>query len=768
MRALFIMYGAPGTGKSSLIDVLGVQDLALGYDNFRELFSAQFPCVYEDGTTGSSFRITAQANREIVAATLNAVEARMAAGTTVFFDATSAHSADQTKLAALGRKYGYTSYVIDCQGGTPLEHLLSRNRFRGQDRVDETALIRINETCANKVFSKNIKAVIDGTNVESAREAIAKITATPILNIPEGGEAIVVGDVHSCAETLDQIVAEKNNPNVHWVFAGDLFDRGPDPIGVWKTVQKLISEGRATIITGNHELNLRAINKNTARAPFTDTRVTRDALLSIGVMSAEQTDFVDATVPAVLINVSDQQWIVTHGGVGETTANRIRSGSLLHVSDSECVYGLADIAHSYRAKTSYDFGELPLAGYQLHGHRNGAPGETPVAPIRPGIGGPVICLESGASQGGNISVASLAHLPDIDTPAALSLYPDGVDAKTAKRNRIEPWKRKKDIDPSDATDLLLAMNSSDHVRVRPVPGLEDISACNFTRLAFQQGAWDDITIHARGLFINTATNKVAARGYEKFFHLDESPGRSRSDWLDAGATAYPVQLRKKYNGYLALAASINGKLAVFSKSGATDYSKCASELLESQIGTNGIDRLSGMLERTNTTAVFEVLVENDSHPIRESGPDRLVLLDCIRNQPEFRTDDSIKNGITKRFGFEVASPIATASGPGGLEELLAEAAQRQDEGVVLVDANGYRSKVKTEKYTARKSARTALNRVWTGKSDTLGQRFAGLEDRLRDAGIWQRLQDYGVTGVGGQERLDLARVFDDLDEFEGV
>src|SRR5699024_12089708 len=57
----------------------------------------------------------------------------------------------------------------------------------------------------------------------------------------------------------------------------------------------------------------------------------------------------------------------------------------------------------------------------------------------------------------------------------------------------------------------------------------DVVACNFTRKAFQEGAWTDLTMHARGLFNDEAEEKIVARGYEKFFHIGEEPGRERRD-----------------------------------------------------------------------------------------------------------------------------------------------------------------------------------------------------------------------------------------------
>ena len=766
MRALFLLHGAPASGKSTLINQLGVADLTLSYDLFRSLFSTAFPCADDDGSLGESVRLPSEIGNQAVAATKQALTARLSAGTTVFFDSTMMRTRDQTEMAKLAHAYGYKTYIIDCQGDLDVDTLLDRNARRGPERVDEEVLRDIHAQCAEKPVSPLITKVIDGTSgAVHVEQEIAEIAAVPEVEPLPDQKVIVVGDVHSCAEALQEAIDTLDDGRAHWVFVGDLFDRGPDAAGVWAIITELIKQGRATVVTGNHELNLRAINNQVAGAPFSDTRRTRNQLLDAGVFVGEQNEFVNASVPLLRIQLPNTSWIVTHGGVGASTLSKLSHG-LLRVSDAECVYGLGDRAHTYLGKTSYNVDDMPLAGAQLHGHRNGRPGEEPVGAVTVGENDlPVVCLESGVSAGGKLSVAVI-H-PDSGHNVTVHRFDDKVDAQTAKANSMLPWDRKKaqGPDPEDVSALLEKMYASEHINVRSVEGLKDVVACNFTRKAFQTGAWDALTMHARGLFIDEAAGTIVARGYEKFFHIGEEPGRDLETWLNASRTAYPVSLYKKYNGYLALAACIDDELVVFSKAGITPYSEFAKSLLIKQIGADGAEKLAQMLKRTKTTAAFEVIAANDTHPITEPGPDRLVLLDCINNTVAFSTNEKIRTGIARRFDFEVADAEQLATTPETLQVVLEQSAHRLDEGIVLVDARGYRSKVKAGGYAERKAARTALERFWHGKADTLGPRFSDLESDLARTGISYRIKagDYTVTGVDGRTRLDLARIFDDLE-----
>ncbi len=77
------------------------------------------------------------------------------------------------------------------------------------------------------------------------------------------GAVDVVGDVHGWLEPLRALLArlgydrEGRHPEGRQlVFVGDLVDRGPASLEVWRLVRGLVDAGRAGFVLGNHELNL--------------------------------------------------------------------------------------------------------------------------------------------------------------------------------------------------------------------------------------------------------------------------------------------------------------------------------------------------------------------------------------------------------------------------------------------------------------------------------------------------------------------------------
>lgn len=102
---------------------------------------------------------------------------------------------------------------------------------------------------------------------------------TLLLTLPQQAFAIV-GDIHGEYQALDKLLAHlEQNPackNRMIVFIGDLCDRGPDSVNTILRVQKLVEEGKALCILGNHEINLLANDAKDGSGWFFDSRVQTD------------------------------------------------------------------------------------------------------------------------------------------------------------------------------------------------------------------------------------------------------------------------------------------------------------------------------------------------------------------------------------------------------------------------------------------------------------------------------------------------------------
>jgi len=86
----------------------------------------------------------------------------------------------------------------------------------------------------------------------------------------------VIGDLQGCCHALDRLLqqidggADQEFQSQHalW-FAGDLVNRGPDSLGTLRRVRAL--GDRATVVLGNHDLNLLAVAAGVRRVHRSDT-----------------------------------------------------------------------------------------------------------------------------------------------------------------------------------------------------------------------------------------------------------------------------------------------------------------------------------------------------------------------------------------------------------------------------------------------------------------------------------------------------------------
>lgn len=85
----------------------------------------------------------------------------------------------------------------------------------------------------------------------------------PLVNRLPDGPMDIIGDVHGEIDVMESLLAHLgydqdgiSADGRRLVFLGDLMDRGPDSPAVIDKVMRLVSEGNAHCLMGNHELNL--------------------------------------------------------------------------------------------------------------------------------------------------------------------------------------------------------------------------------------------------------------------------------------------------------------------------------------------------------------------------------------------------------------------------------------------------------------------------------------------------------------------------------
>src|SRR5690625_276377 len=82
----------------------------------------------------------------------------------------------------------------------------------------------------------------------------------------------VIGDLQGCLQSLDHLLAQPalhENSQTHFIFAGDLINRGPDNLGVLQRLHEL--GDRAQCVLGNHDIHFLSVAAGARRANRYDT-----------------------------------------------------------------------------------------------------------------------------------------------------------------------------------------------------------------------------------------------------------------------------------------------------------------------------------------------------------------------------------------------------------------------------------------------------------------------------------------------------------------
>ena len=316
------------------------------------------------------------------------------------------------------------------------------------------------------------------------------------------------------------------------------------------------------------------------------------------------------------------------------------------------------------------------------------------------------------SQHGRNHTADMLRVPALDNP----LMPSDVYCAWLRHGTSPAWLdwRMSNTDdlprPEPEPTLLDRMRANPNVRVKPVQGETDLYACNFTRDAFRNHAWDEYSSKARGLFLNSAGD-VVMRGFDKFFNLGENKENSLQNVLDR--MEYPVRIETKENGFLGLVgARADGTLRCFSKSGATDYSPLIEHLIQCTLDADTLRQLGRLIRDHDVTLAFEVVVpDSDRHIIAYDKPG-LYFLHAIRNQTVFAIDYKTEDKVQELCGFDRPPIYSYARSRQDLEALIEQLENNQRiEGGVIYGANGYMVKVKSALYLQSKRLRPVLENI---------------------------------------------------------
>lgn len=261
------------------------------------------------------------------------------------------------------------------------------------------------------------------------------------------------------------------------------------------------------------------------------------------------------------------------------------------------------------------------------------------------------------------------------------------------------------------------MKESTLVKERKMP--EGIFSLNFTRDAFYQGEWNEMSVKARGMFVDNDGN-IVARSYDKFFNLGEVEETSIESLRKN--LVFPIHVYQKENGFLGILFVYNGELLYCSKSQTYkseqgDFARLFKTIFEEKY-TKTLKEIKEYIISNGVSMVFEVISPEDRHIIDYDDKSKCYLLDVIKNKIEVEKISLIElQKIANKFGLPCKHLYGKCDEANrkvffsALEKHITEyPCIWQGEGWVYEDARGFQFKQKTNFYKFWKMVRSCMRK----------------------------------------------------------
>lgn len=474
------------------------------------------------------------------------------------------------------------------------------------------------------------------------------------------------------------------------------------------------------ILEGNHDryINMYGNDEETPSSTFNNK--TKPELDQSNVDKKDMRQLARKLHQLAYFTYKDKKYIVTHGGVSTLPEN------LLLTATTQFINGVGD----YSDDIDYEFSKNTDGQdiVQIHGHRNMY--RLPIMAADRSYN-----LEGQVERGGHLRVVTLSESGIETHEVKNDVYKHEISKNETDNNFLE-----------SIGDLIEHLRNHEYIQETKLP--DSISSFNFTKQAFRKKKWDETNVKARGLFINTESNEIVSRSYDKFFNIGERTETRMHHLVDT--LKFPVTVYDKANGYLGTVGydSLSNQLVFTSKSFTSklsnDHAKWVEELFYKTFNQNQVNLIKDYLKVNNASLVFEVLLpEKDPHII-EYKEDKLVLLDIVFRQMKYEKAPYAEvKSLAKMFSIECKKQVHLFDNWTDFYRWYLNVSVEysiKEEGYVIEDAAGFMTKLKLPYYNFWKQMRGLKHKISNKHEHTVntGSLYTPLHNRFF---AWAKTQD---------------------------
>jgi polynucleotide kinase-phosphatase len=330
--SLVVLIGPSGSGKSTFARRHFLPTEVLCSDQFRGMVSDD---ENDQAATKDAFDLLHYA-----------AEKRLARGRLTVVDATNVQPEARAPLVQIARKHHCLPVAIVLN--LPEKVCQERNRDR-DDRMFGPHVVQQQRSQLRRSL-KRLKR--EGFRHVFILESVEEVESATVERVPlwndrreEHGPFDIIGDVHGCADELEELlenlgyeqvslaalgngwgeVAYRHPAGRKAVFVGDLVDRGPRILDSVRIVRNMVAHGGALCVPGNHDMKL--LKKLRGK----NVQITHGLANSLAEIDAlpeevrepfcrEMAEFFDSLVSHYVLD--DGKLVVAHAGMKESMQGR--------------------------------------------------------------------------------------------------------------------------------------------------------------------------------------------------------------------------------------------------------------------------------------------------------------------------------------------------------------------------------------------------------------------------------------------------------------
>lgn len=710
-NTLYILSGIQGSGKSTFIDKNELKPLTVSYDTIRELYI---------GTKINNLgvaEISNEHNDRVFTLGQKIIKDRMMTnGGNIIIDNMNVDNDSVSGFKALADECHYNCVVVRFPL-LMLDQYYKINEQRPEyKRVDKHVIAKWHQVATdfNPANIEGVK-VITPSQFETI---INRKVEDYARDISEFENVHIFGDLQGCFSVLNKYFTENNklSNKDFYIFLGDYVDRGIENGLALKFVEKFIDKDNFSFLYGNHERHIMNHANNWLSPALEFSQRTLPQLYKAGFTKESMVKLFNKLEGTSYFKYGDKKILVSHAGF--TTVPK----KPFFVNRSDDMFGYGGYGHNVDKMFSEN--ENNKEWIQAHGHRNQHGLNFKSFPNS-------FALEQNVEFGGYLPILKLVNNDGKVVLSGTNIGNDVFDPNAEGHNKMEYTTRitNSKIAGYDKTiesnlknlDIVDLFRSNELIKEKTFVSNPHISSFNFTRDAFydsQNSFRDELVSQARGIFLNNENGEIIARGFEKFFNINERGiEQAKIEHLKENFN-FPIQLFLKENGYLGLIGydSKTDKLIYTSKSDIElDFAQNLESIANSQFSESELEKLKFFARINKVNYIFEVNDPiNDPHIVQYDKA-HVVLLAIVKRDfiyQELKYDDlrkfseGFENLPVKQKGPRFSSPDDFEKFYNSVTKKDALDSKLLIEGYVVEDANLNRMKIKLPFYNFWKIGRS--------------------------------------------------------------